>query len=497
MRRLTPNDPRPDFMSSVPGPAGLPGPAAIGRSWAQRIILAVGVTVTIACLSASGFVTYQTARVAGIERLPDMPGIVDVGSDQPQNWLVVGSDTRGDVTGNRTDTIMVVRVDPAGTALDILSLHRDLWVPIAGTNHAERINSAYGNNESPQRLIDTIKLNFGIDINHYVEIGFQMFKAIVDAVGGVPMFIERGLKDDQIGLFITDLGCVTLDGDQALAFARSRHLSYNVGGKWIADPSSDHGRISRQQYFMRRMFARAMSKAKNPKIFNDLVSAANSYVKLDANVDLDQAGVMFRRFGSFAPDAIKTYSLPTKPVTKPSGAEVLEVVADGSVPILNIFRGFDEHDADPRTVTFSVTNGSGKPSQAAQVQDAYRAIGYRAEVAGDATGRVARTVVRYGAGGQEVAAQVERHLTAGGDVVADPNLGAGQVVLVTGADLTTVMRRPRPWAPPPEPVAASTTTTKAGRSAATTPPATEAPHNTGDSVVGVVPGEPPPGVDCS
>src|SRR3982751_6001937 len=104
---------RPSFLDSRPGLLSpVSGLQAARRSLAQRVVVAVGITVTIACLSASGFVTLQTAKVAGIARLPDMAGIVDVASDQPQNWLVVGSDTRGDTPGNRTDTIMVVRVDP-------------------------------------------------------------------------------------------------------------------------------------------------------------------------------------------------------------------------------------------------------------------------------------------------------------------------------------------------------------------------------------------------
>lgn len=497
---------RPVSFDHLPAhPPGL-GLRPATRTWPQRLVLAVGAVTAVACLSASGFVTYQSVRVGDIERL-SVSNIIDVGFDQPQNWLLVGVDNRADFQANRTDTIMVVRVDPVGNHVDILSLQRDLWVPIARTGAANRINTAYGDNETPERLIETIKLDFDIDVNHYVEIDFRTFQGVVEAVGGVPMYFDRPMRDRQSGLHVlsaiagTPPGCVTLDPEQALAFARSRHLEVQEGTRWKDDPSSDYGRISRQQYFLRRLFSRGASKAVNPKTLNDLVSAVNEYVKLDAKVDLDQAAAMFRRFSSFDPEAIKTWTLPTTPVTKPSGAEVLDLVFDGSVPILNIFRGLDPHDADPRLVGFSILNGSGEAGEAAEVQAAFKAIGYRAEVTGNAPTRVARTQVRHGFGGQEVASQIERHLTAGAEVRADPTLEPGQVVLVAGADLTTVMRRPRPWAPllpaPAPPGEGTTTTTGRPGRASTTTTAEAAPHNTGDSVVGVVPGQPPPGIECS
>src|SRR4051812_13894750 len=122
---------RPLPFDSQPGatPVAL-GSRASQRSWAQRALLVAGTALTIALLSASGFVTYQTVKISDIQRFADLPNIVEVASDQPQNWLVVGSDTRADAPGNRTDTIMIVRLDPQGSQLDILSLQRDLWVPI-------------------------------------------------------------------------------------------------------------------------------------------------------------------------------------------------------------------------------------------------------------------------------------------------------------------------------------------------------------------------------
>src|SRR5690606_36599098 len=145
-------------------------------------------------------------------------------------------------SGQRSDTIMIARVDAAAKTVDLLSFPRDLWVPIEPSGEAQRINTAYGLG-GPQNLIDTIKTDFGIDIHHYVEINFASFKGIIDAVGGVPMYFDRPMRDEYTGLYQYELGCVTLDGEQGLAFARSRHLeTQNDRGRWYTDPSGDLGR---------------------------------------------------------------------------------------------------------------------------------------------------------------------------------------------------------------------------------------------------------------
>ena len=89
-----------------------------------------------------------------------------------------------DRVGERSDTIMVFRVDPANHRIAILSFPRDLYVTIAGSGNRSRINSAY-QRDQPQRLIDTIYQNFGVGIDHFIQVDFCTFKTLVDAVGGV------------------------------------------------------------------------------------------------------------------------------------------------------------------------------------------------------------------------------------------------------------------------------------------------------------------------
>lgn len=490
------------------------------RTTVQRFILALGIFIVLGCFAAVSAIGYEAYKLDQIER-KDVD-LAHASEDEPQNWLIVGSDSReviakndpnsalftggGEGTGGqRSDTIMIVRVDPKGEHLDILSLQRDLWVPIAGTGGDERINSAYSHPDGAQRLIDTIKLNFNIEINHYAEINFASFEGIVEAVGGVPMYFDKPMHDLNSGLVIDKPGCVTLDGHQALAFARSRHLQYSDGVKWIDDPSGDLGRISRQQYFMRRMFDRAASRYTDPRVLNQLIDVATKHVGIDKQIEITKVIAMGQRIGTFKGESLKSYSLPVSPFTTSGGAAVLRLDEAGAQPIINKFRGIPDGDDAPENVKFTVENGSGTAGQAAEVQRAFQAVGYGASGAKDHGSIVARTEVRFPAGGERTADQIARHLTSGAELVPDNTLAAGKIVLVTGADFTTVMKRPRDPAQGAGSAGTSTSTTTSGSTAttakgskttSTTAPA-PALNNDGVGHVGVVPGEPPPGVTCT
>ena len=97
------------------------------------------------------------------------------------------------------------RIDPDEQTANVLSLPRDLWIPISDTGKKARINSAHARGE--QVLIDTIQDNFGIAINHYVEIDFVGFERLVDAVGGIPLWFEDPVRDTHTGLSVTEPGC--------------------------------------------------------------------------------------------------------------------------------------------------------------------------------------------------------------------------------------------------------------------------------------------------
>ena len=226
----------------------------------------------------------------------------DTSGLRAKNFLLTGSDNgacpeKGDGTaggigdresfGERSDTIMVLRVDPTNNDVVVLSFPRDLWVNIAGTTRQARINSAF-DSKDPNRLIRTIIDNFGVPIDHYVNVNLCAFKEIVDSVGGVKIPFTYRTKDDKVGFREVGPGCVELRGSQALAYVRSRsgyRYFDETKQNWSSDPTGDIGRINRQQDFLRRAMQRALDRGtSNPATANALLNVALARVITDDRI---------------------------------------------------------------------------------------------------------------------------------------------------------------------------------------------------------------------
>jgi LCP family protein required for cell wall assembly len=425
----------------------------------------------------------------------------------PINFLIVGSDSRdvvdrsdadasaflnevgADQTGQRADTIMIARVDPTAKTVDLLSFPRDLWLPIMPGGSSQRINTAY-TGKGPQALIDTLKADFGVDINHYIEINFKSFKGIVDAVGGVPMYFDQPMRDENTGLYQYELGCQTLGGDQGLAFARARHLEYKDSkGRWQYDPTGDLGRINRQQEFMRAMLDRSQARFGDLdlKAINDIVSSTADNLKVDSTLDFGEMVDLGRLFRGFSGSQIVTHALPVVPFTTNGGAAVLRLDDALAEETLNLFRGLPPGTVSTKSVTVGVSNGSGAEKQATIVSGDLAALGYKSSVSADATRTQKRTVVRYAPGLERQADLVARQLVAGADLEVDKSLGSAKVpiVLVTGTDFTGLL----PEARPPADATTSTTGPTTGAPVSSNPDETT-------GIVGITPGETPAGTVC-
>ena len=311
------------------------------------------------------------------------------------------------IAGARTDTIMVLRLDPKDTTARLLSFPRDLWVPIAGTDTKRRINEAFQGNgpAAAQRLIETIKLNFGIPIDHYVQVNFASFKKLVDSIGGVPIYFDEPVRARSSGLAIPYAGCWTLDGTQALAFARARK-DYQVfrDNEWQLDPSGDLGRINRQQYFLRVALKRAISKGvRNPATLRRLVDIGVQSVGIDEQLRPADVMDLGQRFRNFSPVNLKTYTVPVDDAVR-GGAQVLELRADEAEPILTIFRGEPVEETDdstapltPTQVRVQVVNGSRVDGQARQMTEELTRIGFIPVTPGNAD-TIPNTTLRYAPG---------------------------------------------------------------------------------------------------
>ncbi len=291
----------------------------------RRVGIAAAVVLVLALLGAGTAYSYVHYRFNQIESVP-VPGLQrkPAAPAAPFDLLVVGSDSRAglkageaaafgsnrDVAGQRSDVTMIVRVDPGRAKVSVLSIPRDLLVPIAGIHTRNRINAAF--DAGPERLVETIQQDFGIPVNHYVLVDFDGFEAIVGALGGITLRFPYPSRDSLSGLSVPSPGCRRLDGAQALSLARSRHFQYLKDGAWHSDPASDLSRIRRQHTLLRVALDKGLSKGlTNPLRANAFIGAIVHHVTKDSALTVKEAVDLLGRFRSLRPADLTASTLPT------------------------------------------------------------------------------------------------------------------------------------------------------------------------------------------
>lgn len=433
-------------------------------------------------------------RVEIAEFLSDSTELAD--GAVAENYLLVGVDSadgldpddpvrssRSAIGGLRSDTIMVLRVDPTSSRAALLSIPRDLYVPIAGSSGSAKINSAIQRG-GPEGLIATVQDYFGIPINHYVQVDFQGFSSVVDALDGVPLYFPYPVRDTRSGLDIPEAGCVTLDAPNALGFVRSRAYQELIDGRWRTDGSGDLGRVRRQQEFIVRALERAFERGvRNPVTLDALIDGALEAVTVDDTLDGDDIVGLAASFRDFRPSELDLYDLPVSDGSA-GGAAILRLQTRAAEPVLDIFRNIDPSTIAPSGVRVQVLNGTGEPGQASAAAGDLRGAGFAIGGTGDALQLgVPRTEIHHPPGADAAADLVARWLVNGGTLVEDADVG--DVTLVTGADYAGVRDVPEAPSDPTTTTTLPRTTTTAGDAGSTT------------TVLGTIPTEVPESVDCS
>ena len=306
-------------------------------------------TALVGVLGATGTLVAARATIDSVARIPDVAAELSPSTTAIENFLLVGSDSRAgadpasvdaggigteaEVSGHRSDTIMILRREISSGDVSLLSIPRDLWVHVPGHDGNRRINSAF--NDGPEILVQTLQEELGMPIHHYVEIDFGGFKALVDALGGVEVCVDYATRDVSTGLNIPEPGCHVLDGVQALGYARSRHYEEFRDGEWHEDPSSDLGRTKRQQLFVNLALRTALERIKvDPFAAGPLVSAIGSSLRVDDELDPISAAASLR---TAVDSGIATYSLPV--FGKTIGGNAVLLLGDGADAMLAYFRG--------------------------------------------------------------------------------------------------------------------------------------------------------------
>ena len=231
------------------------------RAWGQVISLSLVIAVLLICATALGGALWLETALHRQAVLTDYPGRPPSGHGS--TWLLVGSDSRqgltveqqqalatgGDTGNGRTDTILVVHVPTLGssTPTTMVSIPRDSYVPIPGYGR-DKINAAFAMGGAAL-LAQTVEQATGLRLDHYAEIGFSGFAALVDGVGGVTVCPAAPIDDPLAGVNLP-AGCQKLDGPDALGYVRSR-----------ATPRADLDRMVDQRRFMSALLHRAASPA--------------------------------------------------------------------------------------------------------------------------------------------------------------------------------------------------------------------------------------------
>jgi len=247
------------------------------------------------------------------------------------NYLIVGSDSRTGVesddpnvdallgepvSGQRADTILIMRSDDEGFRM--LSIPRDTLVTIAGSGERNRVNSAYS--QGPTTLVETVR-NMGIPVHHYVEVDFVSFSGLVDAIGGVEIDFEYPSRDSRSGLVVENPGPNELGGSQALAYVRARYYEEFIDGDWRRDPSSDLGRVQRQQQFLSSVL-NGIGSVRNPLALDSIAQASASGLRVDDSLGYLESLALAWRLRDFEAEPEE---LPLRNSRTAAGAAVLEL----------------------------------------------------------------------------------------------------------------------------------------------------------------------------
>lgn len=304
--------------------------------------LTVFVTMGLAW-SAKSWVDGKMRPVLALD--PDSEHIKDAGKQAgDQNFLLIGSDTRAGATpsdgvgtaedepGARADTTMVAHIPADRSRVVIVSFPRDLqvdlpaceaWDPETGQYTGEvlpprqgaRLNEAFAVG-GPLCTTKVIQQISGLNITSFLGVDFQGFKSMVDALHGVEICTTTPIIDRSLGTILPEAGRYNLTGQQALSYVRAR--------KVVGDPTSDYGRIQRQQLFLSAMLRKALSSQVllDPGKLNDFVNAVSANT-FGQNISSDKLLELGQSLQNLDAGNVTFITVPTTGYANEAGMEVL------------------------------------------------------------------------------------------------------------------------------------------------------------------------------
>lgn len=450
-------------------PCGRPRQRPRVRRTGKVLVAAVALLVFLA--TAAGWTTTQWVdrQLRDVLALdPHSAAITDAEAQRgDENVLLVGSDSRvgtqeednvGDTTevgGARSDTVMVAHLPADRSHVVIVSFPRDLqiqrpqcdvWDPVSGSYTGRtdpgadvaKLNTAYQIG-GPLCVTKVVQHLSGLAMTRFVGVDFNGFKSMVDAVGGVRICVERSLKDSRLGTIIPQPGHTTISGATALNYVRARHI--------VGDPTSDYGRIARQQRFLSALLRQVLSPGVllNPAKLRGLITAVAANT-VGENVDSSALLTLAQSMKGLDPANVTFVTVPTtgsaneygnEELREPDTAALFRAIIDGAAlpgaqpppaqaPVAH-------NTANPPDVRVQVLNGSRVAGAATRASESLQADGFDVLGVGNNTYLVDTTVIRYPPD-QETEARTLLATIPRAVLQVDREGTADNVVLVVGPD---------------------------------------------------------------
>lgn len=454
-----------------------------------RVLVAIAASLSLigGLAVAAAAARWYSLRNVGVDATTFVPTHGDSGttwvtgpcSVRACNYLLLGSDSRSGLSAaqqaefgtnatiggtTRADTIMLVHTDPKLKKAIVLSFPRDLWVNIP--NHGmDKINAAFEGGitgDGPQMMADTVTALTGIPIDHYLYVDLQGFQDVVNKLGGVDLCIPSydvntpgwvttptatggevpvyynqpgHVLDPFTGLDVLP-GCQHLDGTQALAFVRSRHLP--------CDTIPDFARIGRQQQFMRSVINQMLKPSQLAKA-PGLVGPVLESMHRDQSFTPGDLVYLVGQLRGLSTGAVEFRSVPGTPAMEgsqsvvkmdPSAKEIFQAIKDGRsiTGVGTQLESTHPSEANTKVLVLDTGNASG----ASETEDILSKAGFDVSpgvATGNAPKGVEHPVIAYLPGQQDYAKVVSTYF---------PDL---KMVQVKGLDAPVVIVVPAGYHP--------------------------------------------------
>jgi polyisoprenyl-teichoic acid--peptidoglycan teichoic acid transferase len=396
-----------------------------------------------------------------------IPGAAEVASLGPRdiNILLMGIDERVGYTTERayrTDTMMVVHIDPIRKTAGVISFPRDLWVTIPNYDISSRINGAnytgdlqaYPNGAGPGLAMETINANFGIRVDYYMMVNFTVFESVVDilAPDGVEVCVTETIRDDHypdagFGIINVafDPGCQQLNGERLLQYARTR-----------ATENSDLDRARRQQQTIESLRTTVLSAGgiqsfltSIPALWEEMAGSYRTNLSIQQIIQLGwlmneipEENIRYRVIGigyvqpGETPDG-------TQQILIPIHSRIQELIAETFFPDVGETTTADLRvRAEAENADVRVFNGTQIQGLAGRTQEYLLGLGVRVNQVGNVSSPNSQpTVIRYYGNGRDTARWIAELLGLPPERVeiGSDGLMPSGVAVIAGPDMEDIM----------------------------------------------------------